>query len=249
MNIALIISNYPADQNVKKQLGNLPENITLYEFDKRCIELDHIDKEIKADVFVFATIHQSKQGNPCLTCHAPGNWNKAEDGGEEKTLNVAPANYLKAFYLALKEKSPIEVTFEVTHHGPTLDKPCMFVEIGSSEKEWNDEALGKVIADCIKEVFSQEPKEEQSVLIIGGGHYNQVAMKIMERTEYAVGHVCPKYSLPDLNEAMLQQAIEKTDPKVSLIVVDWKGLGQEKEKVKQLLDNCKVPWKKSKEIY
>src|SRR2546428_10273485 len=30
------------------------------------------------------------------------------------------------------------VTFEATHHGPVLDAPSFFIEVGSTEKEWRD---------------------------------------------------------------------------------------------------------------
>ena len=86
-------------------------------------------------------------------------------------------------------------------------------------------------------------------MLLGGGHYNSAANKIMERTEYAVGHICPKYALANLDSEMITQAIEKTIPKPSLVALDWKGLGQEKERIVNLLDEMNIKYKKSKSMW
>ena len=249
MKTAIIISKYQADQNIKQFLTDLPENITVHEFDEKCVDLERIDEEIDADLFVFATLHRSKDEKPCLTCHPPGNWGGANYGGEGKKLNVVPAAYFKAFYLKLKEKSPIDVAVEATHHGPLLKKPTLFVEIGSTEKQWTDETLGKVMADCIKEVFAKEENVEESFFIVGGTHYNSVAMKILERTPHGVGHVCPKHNLEKLDETMIRQAMEQCEPKSSCAVLDWKGMGSEKQALKKLLEEANIPWKKARSVY
>jgi len=263
MNIAIITTQALADQNIKKHLEfeELEEeykgrkvlvyqNIKLYEIDENSINCEGIDKEIDADVFVFATKHKSESGKPTLTCHAPGNWNKAEFGGEEKKLCIAPAYYLKQFFLALKqyeEKTESEISLEVTHHGPLMEKPCMFVEIGSSEIQWEDETFGKIISDCIKEVFTKEDKVE-SCLFIGGGHYNNYANKIMERTDLAVGHICPKYAVEFLDEEMITQALEKTLPKAKMVVLDWDGLGGHKQRLVEILDKLDIKCERAKKI-
>lgn len=251
MKTAIIITNKQASQNIKEFLVDLPPNMFLYEVDKNSIECEEVDKEVDADLIVFATRHQSESGRASLTCHTQGNWGKAELGGKERELGVAPALYLKEFYLAMKaysEEFEGEVTLEVTHHGPSVEKPCMFVEIGSSEKEWVDERYGKIIAECIKKVFVKELTGKSCVLL-GGGHYNSAANKIMERTEYAVGHICPKYALDLLDSEMITQAIERTIPKPSLVVLDWKGLGTEKERIVNLLDELGLEYQKSKKIF
>jgi D-tyrosyl-tRNA(Tyr) deacylase len=48
-------------------------------------------------------------------------------------------NVLKAF-MHHKETLNLdyEVSFECTHHGPSLNVPTMFVELGSSFQQWSD---------------------------------------------------------------------------------------------------------------
>ncbi len=250
MKTAIIITNKAASQNIKEFLTDLPENMFLHEVDKDSIECENIDLEIDAELIVFATRHQSESGKPSLTCHTQGNWGEAKLGGNEKELGIAPALYLKEFYLELKkyeDKIDADITLEVTHHGPSINKPCMFVEIGSSKKEWTNKKYGKIIADCIKKVFAKK-LEGKSCILLGGGHYNSAANKIMERTDYAVGHICPKYALTNLDKNMLLQAIEKTIPKPDLILLDWKGMGKEKERIVKLLDKLELKYKKSKNL-
>ena len=38
------------------------------------------------------------------------------------------------------------------------------------------------------------------------------------------GHICSKYSLEYFSEEMLKQMIQKTTPKPSKILLDWKGM-------------------------
>lgn len=256
MDVAIIIGSYPADQNIKKNLlelgfnkkGNLhiKDNLTIHEFDQRCLEIQ-IPSSLKADLLVYATIHQSASGTPSLTCHSPGNFGIAKDGGESHKLSIAPASYLREFFLALKKKNlDTEVTLEATHHGPTINRPVIFVEIGSGEEQWSDESLGKIMAETILEVFTKE-YEHKSCFVIGGGHYNPVAMKVNERTDYAVGHICPKHNIEHLTTKLVDEALEKTLPKADLIVVDWKGVGPHKDHIKQILEGKN--WVKAKSLW
>jgi len=261
-----MISTYPADQNIKAHLidkGFAPsgdiagyktytwKNLTLYETTaKTCLELENIDKEIEADLFVFATIHQSASKHPCLTCHPIGNWDKAEHGGKDKTIYQSPAAYWKMFYLHLKEiTQDIDITLEATHHGPHVEKPTLFVEIGSCKEQWNDPLFGNILAQCIMDVFIQEPINTKTCIVLGGGHYNSSVMKILEGSEYAVGHVCPKFMLDKLDEDTLLQAINNTVPKAEIVALDHKGLGQHREHVKQLLDKMNIPYDKARNLY
>ena len=55
----------------------------------------------------------------------------------------------------LKRRPPgcsFEVTYEVTHHGPYLETPTLFIEIGSSEATWGDRDAARAIARALTEV-------------------------------------------------------------------------------------------------
>tara|TARA_Y100000310_G_scaffold341098_1_gene439121 strand:+ start:380 stop:1198 length:819 start_codon:yes stop_codon:yes gene_type:complete len=270
MKFAIIVSEKdPAGLNVKgclvEEIGfkeieekfdgskvyQLNENVKLYTVKKESIYCEDVDKEIDADLFVFATKHQSAKGVSSLSCHVSGNWDKAEAGGSDGKLCVAPALFLKETFVRLNENAKDtehEITMECTHHGPFLNKPCFFIEIGSSLEEWKNKDSGNIIVKTIMDVLGKDISEGKSCFVIGGSHYNQAANKIMLRTEYAVGHICPKYMLEFLDEDLLKQAIERTVPKVSIVLLDWKGLGQYKQKIIGLLDKFGIEYERTQRI-
>ena len=74
------------------------------------------------------------------------------------------------------------LSLEVTHHGPVLDVPALFIEVGSTEPYWPNENAAQLLAEIITEGLSlngsnesyswSESNETEPVLItLGGGHY------------------------------------------------------------------------------
>mgnify|MGYP001601777013 CR=1 FL=1 len=245
MKYSIIIAQDPAGQNIKRFL--LPLKVPFHEVEEKSIFCENIDTRINADIFIFATTHRAASGKPSLTVHAIGNWDTADLGGQKKKLVPAPASLMKDLFLALKRRHKGDVTIEATHHGPFLKKPVCFIEIGSSEKEWNDKRLGRIIAETLAHVVGKE-KKYKTIALLGGGHYSPEANKILERTEYAIGHICPKYKLAALDENTLLQMYERNLEKIDFFVLDWKGMGAEKERVLTLLEKLHLPWKKSSDL-
>lgn len=234
------------DEEFVYELGNAK----LYTIKQRHVEADNLDKKIKADQFIFATTHKSEVGKPSLSVHTPGNWNKAELGGKERKLCIAMPSLMKNAYLELKKLNHLkefEVTLECTHHGPYIEKPCMFIEIGSSLKEWENKDAGKINAEAIVNILKKQ-SNYKSAIGIGGPHYANNFNKVLERTDIATAHICPKYMLEYLDEEMIKQAIEKTNEKVELILLDWKGLGKEKARVVKLLDKLKIKYERINKV-
>jgi D-aminoacyl-tRNA deacylase len=203
---------------------------------------DYADLEA-ADLLIFASRHASKTGPKTFTVHAPGNWGKADFGGKEKTLAPTSASLVKNYLLAMQEKRDemrLEhlVSVEQTHHGPDAQKPSVFIEMGSNKKDWKDEKAAELIADTITGRTSLKGSYKAGIGI-GGKHYSSEFTKLMLRTEYALGHMCPEYALGFLDEAMLRQAAGKTSEKLSCLVVDYKdiGSGSEKQRVKRLAED------------
>ena len=227
------------------------DNIKLYSVKKESIFNEDIDKLIEADIFIFATTHRSASGIPSLSVHSPGNWAKAELGGKDRQLCIAPAFLLRRMLFKLEELNNLdfEVVQECTHHGPYLEKPCMFIEIGSSEEQWIMKDAGVVIAKTIMSVLqSKEISEFKSSFGIGGLHTTPNLTSAMKKSDYAIGHICPKYMLADLDEELIKQAIEKTVPKAEIVLLDWKGLATEKQRIIEMLDNIGLKYIKTKEI-
>jgi D-aminoacyl-tRNA deacylase len=222
----------------------------LYFIEKDQLEADYVN-QISANFLVFASRHSSKSGKPSLTCHAPGNWGSAEYGGKPSTLSPAFAGILKNYLLALKEHSEslpeFSATLECTHHGPLAEKPCAFIELGSSEKQW----VLKKPAEAIAEIIVSKtilPKEYKTVIGIGGNHYCNEFSKLSLRSDYAFSHICPQYALPDFSSELLAKAVAATEEKVEGIVVDYKGLGKEKARVMEILEQSDLEIKRVRKL-
>lgn len=242
MKHSVLICPDHAGQNIKNFL-----EIPFQEIQTRSIFSERVDTEVQGDIFIFATTHRSAQGVQSLTVHFPGNFGKADLGGKERELCIAPASLLKDLYLHLKKNYSGEVSMEATHHGPSLQKPVLFIEIGSKEENWKDPVLGKIVAKTLQEVVGKE-KTYKTIVVLGGGHYSPEVNKILSSTEYAVGHFCPKHNLQYVDEEMLLQMYAKHVEKIECFALDWKGMGQEKERIISLLDKLKIPYKKTKDI-
>lgn len=225
------------------------ENIHVIQ--ERSIEADDIDKKFPADFIIFASKHKADSLKKTLTVHNPGNWSKAELGGRSFNLPPSTAYVLKNAYLELKKLNNLnyEVSGEATHHGPSLSTPSLFIEIGSTQLEWKDENAAMVVAKTIVNLVKNPmPTNYKTAIGIGGNHYMPSFNKILERTNIALSYVCPKYQLEHLNENTLQQAIKNATGFVDFILLDWKGLGQYKDKVKKLAEETNLPIKKVNEV-
>jgi len=209
------------------------------------------------DFVIFASRHQSKKGGKTLSLHAPGNWKSAEFGGTEKKVCPTSAQFLKQTFEKLNKNvkehdlRDYEVTLECTHHGPIINKPCMFIEIGATETEWNDRRAAFVVAKTINQIiddFKENPYSEVAIGI-GGPHYCPNFNKIQLDSNFALSHIIPEYSLP-LTEEMVKEAINKTEEEVDVIILDWKGLGkaEDRQKVMDVLKVYNIPIKKTSEV-
>ena len=102
--------------------------------DKKWINQTNLDIEN----IVFLSRHKAASGRPSLTVHPIGNWGTADYGGKEGEISGATPEWMTGLLLNIrKNRIPsYDVCFEATHHGPLLETPTMFLEIGSSESEW-----------------------------------------------------------------------------------------------------------------
>lgn len=243
-----------AGKNIFKHIHEDFPSLNHYLIEEESIYAENIDKKIPGDFFIFATKHKSREERKTLSIHAPGNWEKAEIGGQDNKICKTSAFFLKHLFITLnqeakKAKSDYECTLEVTHHGPYVEKPCVFVEIGSNEENWKDAEAGKIIARTIKKAISTfKPSDWIPAILLGGGHYNQAGNEIMLRTNYAIGHICPKHMLQYLDENLINQAVDKTIPKPEIILLEWKGLGNYKKKIIDLLEKMNLKYERVQNI-
>ncbi|GGL31245.1 D-tyrosyl-tRNA(Tyr) deacylase [Halarchaeum grantii] len=175
----------------------------LREFEDWHLELEGVASAFDDPAFVvFASRHAGSSG-PLLTAHFTGNFGAAEHGGADRDLAEACPNAHRAVVSAFAEHAPedYDVGMECTHHGPTaVGTPSMFVELGSSESEWADESAAETVARAILDLRGVDAHAERTVVAFGGGHYAPRPTRIVETTDWAVGHVGADWCLDDLGD-------------------------------------------------
>ncbi len=224
-----------------------------------CEENLNLDKLSEYDFVIFASKHKSEKNEKALTVHAPGNFSFGEPkfGGQRGRVCKASALFQKQIFIKLKENAEkavlkkYNVTLEATHHGPLINKPCLFIEIGSTEIEWKDKRAGFAVAKTISEAIEEfkENKHNEIAIGLGGGHYCPEFNKLQLNSNVAISHVLPKYLSP-ITEEMIKEAWKKTAEEPDFFIIDWKGLGnaEQRQKVIDILEQSKLPWKKLGEI-
>ena len=181
---------------------------------------ENIDKAVKEEIgityecFIFASRHRSESGLRTLTVHPLGNYGSADYGGSSgKVVPTHPRLMTKALLLLRKYAADLDfnISFETTHHGPYLDTPTFFTEIGSDEKAWPEVEPAKAIASVILDLDKKDITEKDEVGIgVGGGHYAPRHTDFVERMRASIGHMVPNYALEHLDSEMIAQIIKNT---------------------------------------
>lgn len=99
-----------------------------------------------------------------------------------------------------------EVTFEVTHHGPWLSTPTMFIEIGSSEATWGHRGAAQAIARSLTHVVVEE---HPVAMGIGGGHYAPRFTEVALGKKVSFGHMLPAYAFDPANLSSLAPKVQE----------------------------------------
>ena len=218
--------------------------------------------ELKPDYLIFASRHTSKTTRPAFLVHTTGNWSKNADfGGDPQDLSKTSGLLHKAGFISLiEQKSPLifsefSLDIEVTHHGPTiLEKPLIFMELGSSKEEWEIDDAGELLTNAIINAIYKfsKFKEESNQLIglgFGGTHYAPNFHRLVRNKNIAMSFICPKYYIQGLDRGLVKKMIDNTSEEVDYFVVDWKGTNYEDKKhLIPLLEEFNIPIKKTKDI-
>jgi len=256
INIMTNLSQF-RENPVLSSWGNKP-NFDFYLIEEEMIYTENLDLEKinQYDFIIFASKHQSEKKEKTLSIHPPGNFRNADLGGEKYKVCPSSALFNKFIFGKLQEKAKeanldYNVTLECTHHGPLINKPCVFIEIGSTETEWTDRRAGFIIAKVIKETIEEfkEDKYKEIAIGIGGPHYCPGFNKLQLTSNVAFSHIIPAYVMP-LSSVNVLETIKKTLEPVDFVVLDWKGLGksEQRQQVIDILEENYIQWKKTSDI-
>lgn len=219
-------------------------SVQLYVAPGSLLNMESLDKAYPdAELFIFLSKHRSDSQIPTLTCHCTGNFADNPYGGNPKEIAVSypslQKRYLKAITSAKHFVPEYDVVIEATHHGPTsLKKPVLFVELGSSERQWRDTRAAGVMCDTLLDLLDKGVERCSKVgIALGGTHYPSKFNKLLLESEFGLAAVASKHNLEAIDEQMLSQMIEKSVENVTHIVVDSKGLGSQKDRIMKMAEN------------
>ena len=207
------------------------------------IRLEDLDKRIagaglKIGEVIFMSRHAAASGEASLTVHPIGNFRENKFGGKEKTLVKAnPALMTDALRRIARynDLNDFRVCFEVTHHGPWLEKPTFFIEIGSDERNWGNERAAEILSEVI---LDAEPNDYDTAVGVAGGHYAPRFTEVALGFGINFGHMLPNYQIEGSGDEdivrMVRDACAASD--TSLVYVHRKSLkGPEEKRISELI--------------
>ncbi len=208
------------------------------------IAADWLEEKYSHDGFVFLSKHASETGTLALTCHSTGNFSEALFGGRPRQVAIPhphlQKSYMQALWAKRKDFAEFEITIEVTHHGPTaLNKPALFIEIGTTEKQWNDKTLCSSVAKIVEDVMSKTPDRHDVAMCFGGTHYPEKFTKELIEGKHALGTVIPKHALDFVDKKLFSHILER-NKEAKCALVDWSGLGKNKQKIVDLIETTNL---------
>jgi D-aminoacyl-tRNA deacylase len=217
------------------------------EVKERIIHAVVADAVSESDLVIFISRHSSVNPLPILTVHGTGNYGVAELGGSNRTLAPTAPAMMQAVLRQLVRTCPegYRVAYEVTHHGPTgLDRPSFFVEIGSTEKEWTDQAAGKAVAES---VLAAAPIQAIPLIGFGGTHYAARQTDLALTTRGAFGHIAHTREIATIDPEMVRAMQEKSG--AVGVYIDRKALPKpDLSRITGLLEGLGIPVYSGSEI-
>jgi len=204
------------------------ETVLLVSIIEDVVDAQYVEQNFKPSLVVFLSRHVSLSGTATLSVHVPGNLGPETYGGLPYKLSIAPANAMKAALIEMNKLVEerglkFKVSYEATHHGPSLDVPSMFLEIGSAQRDWENFEAGEVVASAAMAAIRCTLRFP-AVLAVGGPHYNPKFTNVGLWKDLAPAHIVSKYALENFkNVRLLKTCVERTLEKVQSALIDWKG--------------------------
>lgn len=208
------VEGHPSFSYQDARMWRLPDGL-LFE--------NHVDRrwqeatgEAVAEV-IFPSRHAAASGQASLTLHPIGvpHLPQGETGsfGGVGGKTPPPNPRLAPWWKMLLERAPMDesldafdLSLEVTHHGPVLEAPALFIEVGSTEATWGHRGAANLLATIIRDgLFDEhycqtwdEAKHagQPVVITLGGGHYAPRANQLAAKKGVWLGHMLASYALP-----------------------------------------------------
>ena len=175
---------------------------------------EEVDRRLPATVraarptLVFPSIHRSERMVASLTVHPLGNPGASNDmGGRPRALVPTDPERMVTTLRRLEEQCrPLNLpaTYEATHHGPLVELPAFFVEVGSGERTDPSPEAIRILADVIPKI--EAASGDRVALGVGGGHYVPHFTELALERRWAFGHLLSRHALEEIDRPTAEEA-------------------------------------------
>ncbi len=200
---------------------------------------------------LYVSRHQARKRQPVFTVHSLAIPSEDHPTGGLVPTDAHLLTRLYTFLSSMLREEPLttpfgsySVSLEASHHGPLSPYESIFLELGTHEEHWQDEAAIRWLARMLTRfLHSYQPgAERERVFLIGGNHYCASAERILPHADLA--GCLPKHTASLIGKRILTTLHAWYD----LILLDWDGLpGGEKQRLAKLADDLHINWMKLKE--
>lgn len=269
------------------------KNVRIWWLEGGVLKEDHLDARWekstgeKVSEIIFPSRHYASSGKASLTIHPIGTPHVMIEEdliyGGQVNYSPPPNPRIAAWFNLLCELSEgnqlvdgFDISLEVTHHGPVVNCPSLFIETGSTAETWPHKGAARVLAEVISKGlglnedveignWSESKNHGEYVMItLGGGHYAPRG-NLVARTKNAwIGHMLANHSLPFQQdeqgkpirggawELSIIEAIRSTRvafPGCKIVAsMDKKSFrGWQRQAVRDLLEELNIPLMRSKD--
>ena len=204
-----LVENYSAYSFMHARMWWLPDG---------CLWEDDLDKRWKLATgekpseIIFPSRHSAASGNASLTLHPIGTMQipvgeKPEYGGRAGDCpppNPRIAAWWRELNRVANDFPGFDLSLETTHHGPWIETPSLFIEIGSTISTWGNEEAAELLAGIIHRGLGLDggkglgnwPGNGRVVVTLGGGHYAPRGNMLGLDEKIWLGHMLATYALP-----------------------------------------------------
>ncbi|MEC8736037.1 MAG: D-aminoacyl-tRNA deacylase, partial [Candidatus Thermoplasmatota archaeon] len=153
------------------------KNVRMWWLEGGVLKEDHLDArwekstgEIVSEI-IFPSRHYASSGKASLTIHPIGTPHVMIEEdliyGGQVNYSPPPNPRIAAWFNLLCELSEgnesvdgFDISLEVTHHGPVVNCPSLFIETGSTAETWPHKGAAKVLAEVISKGLGLNKEEE-----------------------------------------------------------------------------------------
>jgi len=173
--------------------------------------------------------------------------------------------------LGIEKNSYFDLSLETTHHGPWIETPSLFIEIGSTAETWGHQKAAEILAGIIFRGLGLDGTaglgtwkgKGQVVVTLGGGHYAPRGNLLGLHESVWIGHMLATYALPFSKDesgnvsGMWENSIRKAIAATKLAYpggdvvcsMDKKAFkGWQRQAIRDLLEELDIPLLKRAEI-